>query len=281
MERFIIFVEGLELEENFTYTFCNGFMLCHFSKIEDEKTAKLLETFTKHTDYYILFKELHKENINPDIIDEARDILDIISIHLRDFEALYISAASSYAVSNIPRMRSLGIRTKIDSEILELANHQLTRLNAFEPKNKNKLRVSLRFLNKSKDRTKIDTSIDHAIFIRVAMENIFGSPYNKIRNTVSERAPILLTEFNESELISGFKRFYDQTSKAIHTGIVPKKPIKSRDKKVIIGGKRMYDLLALSVSRLLENGFPDWDAHKLSFRQRLKIKIIKFIEEKF
>ncbi|MBA6155744.1 hypothetical protein H3Z83_04300 [Tenacibaculum sp. S7007] len=280
MEKFIIFVEGLKLEKDFTYTFSNGFMLCHFSKIEDGKTASLLESFTKSTNYYILVKELSNEEINQKIIEEARDILDIISIHLRDSQALYISAASNYAVSNIPRMHSIGIRTKINTEILEKVNHQLVKLNEFELKNKERLRVSLRFLNKSKDRTKMDTSIDHAIFIRVAMENIFGSPYNKIRATVSERAPILLTEFNETELIAGFKKFYDQTSKAIHTGIVPKRPIKNRDKKVIIGGKRMYDLLALSVSRILENGFPDWETHKLSLKHRLKIKLIKFIDEK-
>lgn len=256
---FYLILKGITLKSSFEFS--NGMTISKLSQTPDLPEFNELKNHADKADPSIIFKEVLTSEYSKDLFDYGVFVCDMISLNLNDHSGIEIIAASDFWGSRFPLHIQYGIRKDLDKSHFIKSDENLEKYNKLDPIEKEKIEIGIMYLNKSKIcSTNINGNYEHAIFLRVALENIFNAPRQSKEAAIANRAAILYTDFDSKEIIQKFKRFYDQTSIASHTGRVPKKPKdNSKERKVKFGELFFYDMLVIAVELILEKGFPDWN----------------------
>ena len=258
MKTMIIFVDGVSVENPFT--FFNGFTISKLNDLPDKAILSQILSIISNKDSYILYKSVEEENYTAELFEQGVFTSEIISLNLQGTIGVEILAASDYCTWNIPNIINYGIAKKLKETDLTSINENINEFNNRTPEEKVCIKVALMYLNKSKIcMKKVNGNYEHAIFFRVALENCFNAPREGKEAVIAKRATVLLDQFESSEVKQRFKRIYDQTSVAVHSGTIPKAPRNnSKERKVKIGEYYMYDILVMSISKIIKDGFPNW-----------------------
>lgn len=260
MKTMIIFVSGVLVDKPFT--FFNGFKISRLSDLSDKDIINESDAqkIIKNKNLCILYKSVEKDNYTPELFEQGVFTSEIISLNLRSTIGVKILAASDYCTYNVPNIINYGITKSLDETDLGEINNNIKEFENRTPEEKNCLTVALMYLNKSKICiNRVNGNYEHAIFFRVALENCFNAPRESKEAVIAQRATVLLDQFDSSLVKQRFKRIYQQTSIAVHSGIVPKEPRNnSKERKVKIEELYMYDILVLSITKIIRHGFPNW-----------------------
>lgn len=258
MKTMIIFVDGISVDTPFT--FFNGFKISRLSDLTEKEIISQTQNIVKDKNLCVLYKSTEKGNYTSELFEQGVFTSEIISLNLRSTIGVEILAASDYCTYNVPNIINYGIAKKLDKTDLRDINKNIKEFENRAPKEQDCIKVALMYLNKSKICLKrVNGSYEHAIFFRVALENCFNAPRESKESVIAQRATILLDQFESNLVKQRFKRIYQQTSVAVHSGKVPKKPRNnSKERKVKIEELNMYDILVLSITKIIRHGFPDW-----------------------
>ena len=260
MKIIIIFLEGVSVDKPFT--FCNGFVLSKLNELTDADALSRIQKIISDEDLCILSKSVEEENYNQELFDLGVFTTEMMSLELKKgHSGIKVLAASDYHKFDIPNVLRYWISQSLDENDLKNIDNNLRNFEKRSLIEKERIKTALMYLNKSKICLEnVNGNYEHAIFLRVALENCFDAPRKSIESTVARKATILLDEFDYAEVKRMFKRFYSQLSGATHSGKVPSKPKdNAKERKVKIGGKYMSDILAMSINKIIESGFPDWE----------------------
>jgi len=254
----IIFVSGISVDKPFT--FFNGFKISRLSDLSDKGIFNETQNIIKNKNLCVLYKSVEKDNYTPELFEQGIFTSEIISLNLRSTIGVEVLAASDYCTYNVPNIINYGIAKNLDETDLGDINKNIIEFENRTPEEKDCIKVALMYLNKSKICIKrVNGNYEHAIFFRVALENCFNAPRESKEAVIAQRATVLLDEFDSNLVKQRFKRIYEQTSVAVHSGTVPKKPRNnSKERKVKIENLYMYDILVLSITKIIRHGFPDW-----------------------
>ena len=266
MNTMVIFVSGVRVDSS--YTFYNGFTISKLSDLPEDAISKDTLTFPRdgfyalYDDFYVLYKTVDGENYTYELFEQAVFTSDIISLNLSGHVGVEVLAASDYCTWNIPNLRQCGISHKLMVTDLDEIDENIRQFYKRSPSEKECIEVALMYLNKSKVCIKrVNGNYEHAIFLRVALENCFNAPKDRKEAVIAERAAVLLDQFDSALVKQRFKRIYNQTSTAVHSGKVPKAPKEnSKERKVKIEQYNMYEILVVSISKVIRNGFPSWES---------------------
>ncbi|WDE97963.1 hypothetical protein PQO03_19230 [Lentisphaera profundi] len=228
--------------------------------LPDKAISNEVQNIIRNNDSYVLYKSVEKENYTAELFEQGVFTSEIISLNLRGTIGVEILAASDYCTWSVPNILNYGIRQRLEVTDLTNINENIKEFTKRTPEEKVCIEVALMYLNKSKICIKrVNGNYEHAIFFRVALENCFNAPKEKKEAVIAQRATVLLNQFESSKVKQKFKRIYAQTSVAVHSGKVPKAPRNnSKERKVKIGDYYMYDILVMSISKIINNGFPNW-----------------------
>ncbi|MEH6393959.1 hypothetical protein [Pseudoalteromonas sp.] len=265
LNTMVIYVSGLRLDTS--YTFSNGFTISKFGDLPNDAISKgTLRVLRKnhselYDDLYVLYKTVESKNYTHELFEQAVFTSEIISLNLSGHNGVEVLAASDYCTWNVPNLRNYGISQKLSTIELDEIDENIRQFHERSPIEKECIKVALMYLNKSKVCIKnVNGNYEHAIFLRVALENCFNAPKHKKNSVIAERAAVLLDQFDSKLVKQRFKRIYDQTSTAVHTGKVPKvRKNNSKERKVTIEQYNMYDILVMSILKIIRNGFPNWE----------------------
>lgn len=262
----VIFVGGVRVDAS--YKFSNGFTISKLGDLPDDAiskdTLRLLrdDFYVLYDDFYVLYKTVGGENYTRELFEQAVFTTEIISLNLSGYNGVEILAASDYYTWNIPNLRSFGISQKLTTIDLDEIDKNIRQFYRRSKIEKECIEIALMYLNKSKVCIKnVNGNYEHAIFLRVALENCFNAPKDGKASVIAERATVLLDQFEPRLVKQRFKRIYDQTSTAVHTGKVPKAPKdNSKERKVKIEQYNMSEILVMSILKIIRNGFPNWES---------------------
>jgi hypothetical protein len=274
MKTIILFLEGVSVNKPFK--FCNGFVLSKLKELTDLFALSKIQGIISDDDLCILYKSVDDDNYNKELFDLGVFTTEMISLELNKTDlGVEVLAASSYHTYNIPNVLRYWRSQSLARNDLKSIDNNLKNFEKRSLIEKEKIETAIMYLNKSKIcLNNVNGNYEHAIFLRVALENCFDAPRKSIESAVAQKATILLNQFDPLEVKRMFKRFYSQLSGATHSGKVPKKPKdNAKERKVKIAGQYMSDILAISINKIIESGFPDWEMEgKISenFLARLK-----------
>ncbi|MDG1475665.1 MAG: hypothetical protein P8Q14_00825 [Vicingaceae bacterium] len=273
MKTLTLFLEGVSVDEPFTFS--NGFTLGKVRSFPDFDSVSDLIQLSHFDNPSVLYISVPDKKYNQELFELGVFTTDMISLLLRSYIGIKILAASDFYGPNVPNVIRYGISQNLKSSDLKTVNENIQNFDKRTLIEKERIQVALMYLNKSKIcATNVNGNYEHSIFIRVALENCFGAPRTKINSTIARRASILLDQFDPNDVNKKIKRFYSQTSGAVHTGKVPKKPKNNtKHRKVKIENNHMHDILTISVKKVIALGFPEWDENPSGLLSKLKIKI--------
>jgi len=258
-QTMIIFLGGVSIARSFT--FHNGFTISKLHELPNSSVLNELKKIVDNFDQYILYKSVDENQYNKELFDLGVFTSEVISLNLNNNRGIHILAASSYGPYNVPNIRIPYITKSLEDVDLQNINKNLKDFSKRNIKEQSKIKIALMYLNKSKICCRnVNGHYEHAIFLRIALENCFNVPKERIEATLAKRAKILLNQFNSDDVNRKIKRFYTQTSGAIHSGVVPSRPKdNSKERKVKIDDYYMSEILAMSISNIITHGFPDWE----------------------
>jgi hypothetical protein len=259
MQTIYLFLEGVVVDQD--YTFSNGFILSNAKDKIKESDLHCSEEIRFLDQAAILHVCVEKDEYNREKVELGFFMADLISMQLDNQHGISVLAVSNFHLSNF--VQSIFIRPgkSVKLEGLNLVDGYLNKYFERTPKDQRSIKTALCFLNKSKiclDR--YQGNVEHAIFLRVAIENCFSLPKHKLTKHLKSRAGRLLGKYASDELSRKIGFFYDQTSNAVHKGEVPLIPgKKNREKKVKVNGLTVLEIVRLFIIELIENGAPDWE----------------------
>lgn len=278
MKTLVIFLNGVSVIEPFT--FCNGFTLSKLSSLSNTDTIFQLKNIIGNDNPCILHISVTEGNYNSELFDLGVFTTEMISLGLRSHVGVEILAASDYCTNNIPNINRYGISQSLEKTDLTIVDDKFRNFDKRTKEEKEKIKIAVMYLNKSKICQKnVNGNYEHAIFFRVALENCFGSPRKSIQSTIAHNASVLLDQFDSLDVKRKVKRIYSQTSVAVHSGSVPKKPKNnSKERKVKIEDYYMHDILVMSINKIIVQGFPDWAKNTQGYLSRFKNKICAILK---
>lgn len=179
MKTLTIYLEGIDADAPFTFS--NGFTLGKVRSSPDFESISELIQLSHFDNPSVLYKSVPDEKYNQELFELGVFTADMLSLFLPIHIGITILGASNFYGHTVPNVIRYGISRTLTSSDLRKVNENLNSFDHRTSAEKDRIQVALMYLNKSKIcSSNVNGNYEHAIFIRVAMENCFGAPRTKI-----------------------------------------------------------------------------------------------------